>query len=211
MDSVTKAPSQTISVAMASGSRYCISEVFLCEEAQLRRAHALRIAASQNLGGGSTGIGFWGSPQWALGGALALGILEGIANNAAAKKGISQLEEANHALTAAKNDGAFIPVEDIQNIAVPQPELWRGIAKNSALKSYSHSGEHFILARDLEVGPIYLAWEKIESFVPPPIPQIDVAQQMEQFGITFDGKRYFYGTYRHEQLANVISFAKFDR
>lgn len=33
-------------------------------------------------------------------------------------------------------------------------------------------------------------------------------QQMEQYGITFDGERYVYGEYRYEKLTDAISYAK---
>lgn len=74
-----------------------------------------------------------------------------------------------------------------------------------------------LLARTVE--PTYVAGETIKSFAPstvvqaaqPTAQQVDDVQQMEQLGITFDGTQYFYGTYRHEQLANVIIFAKLGR
>lgn len=226
LNSETTTPSQSFTVAMTSGSQHCVTEVFLHEETQLREAHALRIAASKNLGGVSTGIGFLGSPEWALGGAAVLGILEGIAGNVAAKKGLSQVDESNRLLAAAQTDGVFVPVRDIQNISVPKPSLWKGIMKQTAsksgslLKAYIHSGEPFVLARTLEGDIIYLMWEKIEAFLPPPMLKIgnvepieeqSDTQLMEQFGITFDGKQYHYGIYRYDRLDNAIRFAKSER
>ena len=208
MDSVSNVPSQTISIGMVSGARYCLSEIFLHEETQLRKAQALRATAAGNFGGVSTGIGFWGSPEWALGGALALGIVEGLASNAAAKKGMSQLEEAVHLMASAQKSGTYVPVRDIQNIEVPQPGLWRGVVKQTVLKSYAHSGEPFILACTVEEGVICLAWEKVESFLPPPILQLNDAQLSEQYGITFDGKHYWYESYRYDKLPDAIGYAK---
>lgn len=153
-------------------------------------------------------MGFWGSPEWALGGAFAMGILEGIASNAAAKKGMSQLEESSQLMDSAERDGAYIPIQDIQNIGVPRPSWWKGSAKRAGLTSYAHSGEPFILVRTIEEGAICIAWEKVESFLPPPVRQLDDSQLMEQYGITFDGKQYFYGIHRYDQLANAISYAQ---
>lgn len=223
MDSEDSTQSQSITVAMASGARHCLTEIFLHDETLLRDAQALRLAASKNLGGVSTGIGFWGSPEWALGGAAALGILEGIAGSVAAKKGLSQVEESNQKMAAAQRDGVFVPVANIQSIEIPLPSQWKGVMKpkfGSQLKSYVHSGEPFVLARTVEGDTLYLMWEKIEAFIPPPMLQISDAQQIEnlsnadlmkQFDISFDGKQYHYGIYRYDTLDNAINFAKSQR
>jgi len=200
--------SQTIMIGMTSGARYRVSQVFLHEEKQLRKAHGLRATAATNLGGVSTGIGFWGSPEWALGGAFALGILEGVASGAAAKKGISQLEEASHVIASAQRDGTFVSVQDIQNIAFPQPSLWRGIVKHSVLKSYAHSGEPFVLVRTTDDQVIHLAWEKVESFLQPSPLVLSDDELMTQYSITFDGIRYSYEGHRYDKLADAINYAR---
>lgn len=198
---------QTVQVGMMSGARYKIEEIFFCEEVQLRKAQALRAAAAQSLAGVSTGIGFWGSPGWALGGALALGLLEGIAGNAAAKKGLAQLEEANQLSAAAQRDGTFVPVCDIQNIASPHPGSWSAFLKPNR-KAYAHSGEPFIAVRTSEEGTIYLAWDKVESFSAPKPIQPSDKQLMEQYDITFDGARYCYESHRYDKLSDAICFAQ---
>lgn len=194
MNTVVPAPTYTFSVVMTSGTRYRVEEVFLYEETQLRRAQALRLSAAGNLGGVSTGIGFWGSPEWALGGALALGILENVANNAAAKKGMSQMEECNQLMASAQRDGMFLSVRHIHSIATPQPGLWRGVVSRGSIKSsYAHSGEPFVLVRTSDNETVCLAWEKVEAFLPPlesktgdiqtstlviPVPTIPVADRL---------------------------------
>ncbi len=200
---------QTVQVGMMSGKRYQIEEVFLCEEGQLRKAQALRAVAAENLAGVSTGIGFWGSPEWALGGALALGLLEGIASSAAAKKGMSQLEEANQLSAAAQKESEFVPVCDIQNIAVPHPGSWRAVL-NANRKWYAHNGASFITVRTSEEGVICLAWDKVESFLAPQPMQPSEKQLMEQYGITFDGVRYCYKVQRYDKLSDAIGLAQYE-
>lgn len=200
---------QTVQVGMMSGTRYQIEEVNLCEEVQLRKAQALRAAAAQSLAGVSTGIGFWGSPEWALGGALALGILEGIASSAAAKKGMSQLEEANQLSVAAQKESEFVPVCDIQNISVPHPGNWRAVHKVNR-KWYAYNGDPFITVRTSEEGVISLAWDKVESFLAPKPMQPSDKQLMEQYGITFDGVRYCFETNRYDKLSDAIGFAQYE-
>jgi hypothetical protein len=84
----------------------------------------LTALAQQQLGGFSTGLGFWGSPEWAIGGAIGLGILEGAISNAKAKEGVVTLQRANEALQALRSSGALYSVRDIQNITVPIPTGW---------------------------------------------------------------------------------------
>jgi hypothetical protein len=43
------------------------------------------------MAGVSTGIGFWGSPLWALGGAAALGLVEGALSSSARKQALQYL------------------------------------------------------------------------------------------------------------------------
>ncbi|HEY8117999.1 MAG TPA: hypothetical protein VIE91_02035 [Methylophilaceae bacterium] len=198
---------QEVQVGMMSGARYKIEEIFLCEEAQLRKAQALRAATAQSLVGVSTGIGFWGSPEWALSGTLALGILEGIASNATAKKGMAQLEEANQLSAAAQREGTFVPVSDIRNITAPHPGSWIAVLK-STRKAYAHSGESFITVRTSEEGVICLAWDKVESFIAPKPIQPSDKQLMEQYGITFDGAQYCYEMHRYDKLSDAIGFAQ---
>lgn len=158
----------TISLIISSGNRYRVSEVFLYEESSLRKAQALRLLAEQSLKGVSTGVGFLGSPEWAIGGALALGLLEGIASNAAAKQGFAQLEESKQLMDSAKRNGIFFPISSIENIDLPHPELWKGLAKRGLAKAspYAHDGASFVLVRTYEGEVAYLAWDKIESYFP---------------------------------------------
>ncbi|HEY8906612.1 MAG TPA: hypothetical protein VIM63_11305, partial [Rhodoferax sp.] len=64
---------QSLQLGLVSGTRYTVTDIFLCREAPLRQANELRQKASNGLKGVSTGIGFLGSPEWAIGGAIGLG------------------------------------------------------------------------------------------------------------------------------------------
>lgn len=49
--------------------------------------------------------------------------------------------------------------------------------------------------------------ERVEKLRPPP----SDAQQMEEYGITFDGDRYTYGEYKYDRLSDAISYAKLQK
>jgi hypothetical protein len=80
--------------------------------------------AQQQLGGVSTGIGFLGSPGWAIGGALALGFLENALSSAKAKEGLQTLERANSALEAVRTASRIFDISDVPNIHIPVPAAW---------------------------------------------------------------------------------------
>lgn len=84
-------------------------------------------AAQEKMGGVSTGIGFIGSPELVVTGALVLGALERAVSNANAKLGIKLLGEANAFLEEMHERSIFVPVSDIKCIDRPQPEMWQAI------------------------------------------------------------------------------------
>jgi hypothetical protein len=59
------------------------------------------------------------------------------------------------------------------------------------------------LSRDL--GSEYSTSAKIERQVQPNPTGV---QQMQEYGISFDGERYSFGEYRYEKLADAINYAK---
>jgi hypothetical protein len=58
-------------ILLASGQTLKMRSVLLYEEDHVNEIASLRAQALKGLGGVSTGIGFWGSPTWAIGEPLA--------------------------------------------------------------------------------------------------------------------------------------------
>jgi len=84
-------PPISLRIILASGDDFSIEQIKLFDANEVARIFALKQNAQSLLGGVSTGIGFWGSPGWVVGGALALGFLEGLLSQSAAKKGARML------------------------------------------------------------------------------------------------------------------------
>lgn len=72
---------------LSSGQILKIKGVMLYPSEELGRIATIRAEAAQKLGGVSSGVGFIGSPGWAIGAGAALGLLENIASGVAKKKG----------------------------------------------------------------------------------------------------------------------------
>lgn len=202
-----------LKIGLQSGTSLSISDVFLCLEAPLRKSEALRLKAADGLKGFSTGIGFWGSPGWALGGAVGLGIIEGLISSSATKAALQDLQEAAKLAETSARYGAFISVKDIDGISIPSPAAWRGLLRSAegTYLAYAHNSEPFLRVNTLEAGVVYIAAAKIETFTPPSVQPRHEVTVGNEFGVTFNGQQYEYGGYRYDRLADAISYAKSQR
>ena len=94
---------------------------------------------------------------------------------------ISAVTESSKLMDASRRDGAFVSVKNINEISSPQLSMWRYyfeeereevvdtgkyITTNrvNIRKSWVCASEPFFLVNTLEVGNIYLAWDKVESY-----------------------------------------------
>jgi hypothetical protein len=114
-------------IVLTSGQTLKISRVKLYEAAKLQEIAIIKASAAKNLGGISTGIGFWGSPAWALGGAAALGIVEGILSSAARKQGIELLKTAQAKFHELARGALYFDAPKLANSQVPFPHAWSAI------------------------------------------------------------------------------------
>lgn len=174
-----------LNITLASGTNCEVSHVMLYHEPTIKRVRALQAEAHKKLGGVSTGLGFWGSPGWVLGGALALGLLESAASAKMAEQGLRQLEEVEELIQTVRDTGCFIPVGSIRKIDYPIPSLW--IAEDSGFISrveqaaanvddwlingadivpvwFIHNGEPFIRVKTSQGGELFLTWDKVEQY-----------------------------------------------
>jgi hypothetical protein len=113
-----------LTLTTASTEKYEVSQIALYPDTAVDQIAALISKARAKLGGISTGIGFWGSPGWVLGGVAVLGLLEGMASKAAATEGINLLTEANLQIVRLKKSQEFFSPEEIENINIPDPDFW---------------------------------------------------------------------------------------
>ena len=93
---VTTISASAVNVVLISGDRHRIEKVMLYEAKAVSELQSLRQQASKLFAGVSTGLGFWGSPGWVIGGALVLGALESLASRSNAKKGYEILVQVEN-------------------------------------------------------------------------------------------------------------------
>jgi hypothetical protein len=115
---------------LASGQILKVIGVMLYPTAALGQIANMRAEAAGKLGGVSSGIGFIGSPGWAIGAGAALGILQGITSGAAKKEGSRMLSAAEILAEQTLARGLLFRVEHIEKLDRPFPGVWS--AKESA-------------------------------------------------------------------------------
>ncbi|WP_158669933.1 hypothetical protein [Bradyrhizobium guangdongense] len=125
-------------VLLTSGHILKIAGITLYPAEILTRAAGLRAQASGKLGGVSTGIGFLGSPGWALGAGAALGLLEGALSDAARREGVALLRQADEADRAALNGGLLFRVSEIVGIERPAPATWAAATRTKRVAPVRH-------------------------------------------------------------------------
>jgi hypothetical protein len=105
-----------------------VSKVVLSDAKEVYGIASLRANALKNHGGISTGVGFIGSPEWALGGAAALGLVEGLLSSGGMKKqGLEMLQQVKIRSEKLARKGKLIEVHQIQSLEVPDPLAWSAI------------------------------------------------------------------------------------
>lgn len=124
-------------LTLASGVEIAATKIMLFSADQVAEASALRVKAAQLMGGVSTGISFWGSPEWAIGGSLVLGAIEAALTKGAAKEGCAALERVHALEQDIKANGHLTPVESIQRIESPHPRQWISEVRRQLLINFS--------------------------------------------------------------------------
>ncbi|SFM00053.1 hypothetical protein SAMN03159423_4823 [Bradyrhizobium sp. NFR13] len=111
-------------VLLVSGHLLKVRGVTLYPADRLAEIVRLRELASTKLEGVSTGVGLVGSPGWAIGGGLALGLLERAMSSSARKEGVTILREAERKSLELAASGETFAIGTIANREHPSPNLW---------------------------------------------------------------------------------------
>ena len=111
-------------LGLTSGKQLSVSRVLLFPEPVIQQVLLLRAKAQEELGGFTTGLGFWGSPGWVIGGAAALGFVESLISNSKTKKGLELLKEAAQKYEQLNGKGSFFAIGSIEGISQPNPATW---------------------------------------------------------------------------------------
>lgn len=165
---------------LSSGKQIAATEIMLFPEAEIVKIMQLKSRAQEELGGFSSGVGFWGSPEWALGGALALGFVESLISNSKMKKGMEILKDAAAKQVKLRELGSFITISDINGIHRPTPSEWNankaGVIENTRVNldaMTSHDRNETI--KKFNLGPEYNRGDVSVAIIPtqlPPTPYI---------------------------------------
>jgi hypothetical protein len=125
---------------LTSGHILKISAVMLYPADALLQIASIRSEAASKVGGVATGIGFIGSPAWAIGASAALGLLEGAMSNAARREAVSMLEQASKMEHTVLQQGLLFRVSEIAGVKRPIPALWSATAQTQYSMSVEHMG-----------------------------------------------------------------------
>lgn len=163
-------------IVLPSGQPLKVHSVKLYEADKVNEIASLKATAAQKFGGVSTGVGFWGSPSWVIGGAVALGVLEGLLSSAARKEGVELVLKANTVLQDMMISAKFFDAAQLANSHVPHPQAWSAIgtsvnqidvSKLSWLSRKALLSEYGKSENDLEKinGILYLSVKSEKKFI----------------------------------------------
>lgn len=137
-------------VLLASGQLLKILGVALYPVEGVAEVVRLREMGAAKMGGVSTGIGFLGSPAWAVGAGAALSILQGALSSAARKEGAALLLDADQKHLTLLRSGRAFPFSQIVNRDQPNPNLWRAerrVRRSVDCQNMSRADRNLFLAR----------------------------------------------------------------
>ena len=113
-----------MTIVLSSGRQIETNAIRLYPDSDLEKIASLRAEAQEELGGFTTGLGFWGSPGWVIGGAAALGVMESIVSDSKAKQGFLLLQVAAEKYKELQQKGVLLDVSKIKGIDDPDPTNW---------------------------------------------------------------------------------------
>lgn len=136
-----EASDNRIVVLLVSGHMLKIAGVMLYPLDALMQIASIRAEAAGKMGGVSTGIGFVGSPGWAIGAGAALGLLEGAMSNAARKEAVTMLKHAAQMEQTVLDQGLLFRVGEIAGIKRPIPAAWTATTRVEYSAPIQHMGQ----------------------------------------------------------------------
>lgn len=154
----TDVSSPSLHMRLANGLDFFATAVKLYPAEEIAKATNLRSQAHQELKGLDLGIGFIGSPEFALGGALVTGIIWGLVSNTKAKRGVALLQEAAQLQDRIVSQGVLFPCEQINNIERPFPDAWSGMHADGS-QQLVYGGKTPTISNSVEKEYIWLPQE----------------------------------------------------
>lgn len=154
-------------IGLQAGKQITVTKLMLYPEPDIHQFLSLKAKAQKELAGFSTGIGFWGSPEWAIGGAVALGFVESLVSDAKTRKGFEILNEATHKQAQLRTRGVFFDIHEILENWQPNPAAWRAMKApddyDASPFAFIHNGDEFIWI-EVDGKPTAIRWASVESY-----------------------------------------------
>ncbi|MCP1850517.1 MULTISPECIES: hypothetical protein [unclassified Bradyrhizobium] len=141
MSSISSPPSPSLEHALlllSSGQTLKVRAIELYPAEQLAKIAGLRAQAAQKMGGVSTGLGFIGSPAWAVGAGAVLGVLEAALSESSRKQALPTIKYAEELVMSLRATGQVFGIENIKHIEHPDPSVWA--ASTVAIKRITENG-----------------------------------------------------------------------
>jgi hypothetical protein len=154
----------TVSLTLSSGQTIEFGEIKLYDSNKLRQLSQLYAAVDKNYRGFSTGIGFIGDFEDVAAASVVKGVVEGAVSVAMASTAAKQVEEAEKLYRQIRSNGVLVPVTIVENIDLPQPELWRvpHFKSPAKLELASMPGRFVTIHKDGRDKAIF--WDKLEDY-----------------------------------------------
>ncbi len=161
---VKAALSKFVKVRLVSGREVQFNKIKLYDLALVQKLESLRQAASANLSGYSSGLGFWGSLEWVAVGSIITGMIDNSVSNQMAKQGMNQLAEVANLANQIRDTAAYVRVSSIENIKYPDIGLWRATAYDKSRKQEMiHIASNYVFV-EMDGKESALFWDKIEQY-----------------------------------------------
>ncbi len=170
-----------LDIRLNSGVELRITTIRLYEEQAVAKLNAKKAEAVKLLQGVSTGIGAIGSVEWVLAASAIIGAAEAALSSGASSAGIQLLEEAIQLERRLFRNGAYVAVNQIQEIEVPLPSLWKGVRSRKfdvavqvstdtrkdlqqGSPTLIHDGGDFVSVTIDDGSVCSIRWSSVESF-----------------------------------------------
>ena len=168
---------------LRSGSVIDITHFILYPRSLILSARKYMAEAERQMAGFSSGIGFWGSPTWAIGGALLMGAVESTISKEMYAAGNQILNSALDMKENLLQKGEPFSAHNIMNVDRVDPRQWlagytqysfqegedgrqkKKLYKLSAkTRFYAHHGEPFVSVITSDSRRINVLWENLEQY-----------------------------------------------
>ena len=167
-----------------------------------------------------------GSPGWAIGGAMAIGLAESLISNSKMRKGMEIIKIATKMQLRLKNLGVFFKISEIFGSHRASPLEWRASkpvvnhgesrgGSESTQPIYIYDNSDFLV---IKTGGMELAirWTFVESYEllideykEIGVPKITIEKfELDKYQITFDGDKYHFRRYSYDKVESAINFAR---